>query len=72
MRSNDYDAALAYEHQVKEALFLDRCASGFARAAHGMKAIGRLLAAERERRRAGVYRHKAGKCLNAAQQYLPR
>lgn len=71
MHTHDDDAALLYEHHVKEALFLDHCAAGFARVAHGLAAVGQEAGAAVERRRARVYRHKARKRLNAARRFLP-
>lgn len=65
------DSALAFENCVNEALFMDRCARGFARRAHGLEAAKEVVGAAKERHRAHVYRGKAKKRLNAARQHLP-
>lgn len=67
-----YEDALLYENQIMEALFLEHCAAGFARVAHGLAAEGKDAGAAAERHRARVYRHKSRKRLNAARSFQPR
>lgn len=66
----DFDADL-FEHFVGEAAHLLRCASDFARRGRVLRAAGAAGLGAAERQRAQVYRHKAGKALNAARRFLP-
>lgn len=60
-----------FEHFVGEASHLMRCAGDFARRGRVLRAAGAAGLGAAERQRAQVYRHKAGKALNAARRFLP-